>query len=60
VQKAIDCGGPKDKLYDQKAELFIQMFELKQAEQAFREAIKNTDGNLQRLAATPAHGQNVL
>ncbi|MBP6746019.1 hypothetical protein KA344_12360 [bacterium] len=43
VQKAIDCGGPKDKLYDQKAELFIQMFELKQAEQAFREAIKYTD-----------------
>lgn len=43
VQKAIDCGGPKDKLYDRKAELFIQLFELKQAEQAFREAIKYTD-----------------
>lgn len=43
VQKAIDCGGPKDKLYDQKAELLIQLFELKQAEQAFREAIKYSD-----------------
>jgi tetratricopeptide (TPR) repeat protein len=44
VQEAIDCGGPKDKLYNQKAEIFIQLFELKQAEQAFREAIKNSDG----------------
>ncbi len=42
VEKAIECGGSKDKLYDQKAELHIQMFQLKQAEQAFREAIKNT------------------
>ena len=46
VQKAIDCGGPKDKLYDQKAEIFIQLFELKQAEQAFREAIKYSDGTM--------------
>ncbi|MDP3510305.1 MAG: hypothetical protein Q8T09_20210 [Candidatus Melainabacteria bacterium] len=44
VQEAIDCGGPKDILYDQKAEIFIQLFELKQAEKAFREAIKNSDG----------------
>ena len=43
VEKAIECSGPKDKLYDQKAELHIQLFQLKEAEQAFREAIKNSN-----------------
>ncbi|CAN5582740.1 hypothetical protein BH11CYA1_BH11CYA1_26130 [soil metagenome] len=45
VDRAIACGGPKDKLYDQKAEMLVQLFQIKAAEQAYREAIKNSDAS---------------
>ncbi|MFA6209059.1 MAG: hypothetical protein WCT03_01380 [Candidatus Obscuribacterales bacterium] len=43
IEKAIEYGGPKDQLYDQKAEMHVQMFQINAAEQAYKEAIKYSD-----------------
>ncbi len=45
VEKAIEYGGPKDQLYDQKAEIHLQLFQINAAEQAYKEAIKYSDAS---------------